>query len=83
MPAKPSQFRALSDDELFRLLHKIGFANNWPVSVKVQFEATGRLIAALKEFKRSSDRSARALIMLTVVLVVLTGVLVWLTLRLN
>jgi hypothetical protein len=50
--------------------------------VNVQFEATARLIAALKEFKASSDRSARALILLTVVLVVLTAVLVWLTIEL-
>jgi hypothetical protein len=82
-PTKPSQLRGLTDDELFRLLHKVAFANDWSLDVKVQFEATSRLIAALKEFKRSSDRAAGALVFLTVVLVVLTGVIVWLTAELE
>ena len=48
-------------------------------TLKVQFEATARLIEALKGFKASSDRSARVVICLTGVLVALTGVLVILT----
>lgn len=78
-PTRPSELTALADEDLFRLLRKVAFANQWPFDAKVQFEATGRLIAALKEFKKSSDRTGRALIFLTLVLVVLTGVLVWLT----
>jgi hypothetical protein len=81
-PNKPSELTALTDDDLFRLLRKIAFANNWPFDAKVQFEATGRLIAALKEFKQSSDRSATVMIVLTIVLIGLTGVLVWLTVEL-
>ena len=47
------------------------------------FELERRLIAALTEFKRSSDRAAAALVFLTIVLVVLTGVIVWLTAELE
>jgi hypothetical protein len=67
---------------LFRLLQKVAFANNWQFVAKVQFEAAARLIAALKDFKSSSERSDRVLIFLTVVLIALTGVLVWLTVEL-
>lgn len=81
-PNKPSELSGQTDDELFRLLRKVAFSNNWPFDAKVQFEATARLIAALKDFKESSDRTGRWLIFLTVVLVVLTGVLVWLTTKL-
>jgi hypothetical protein len=63
-------------------LQKIAFANKWPFDAKVQFAATARLVAALKDFKASSDRSAKVLIGLTVVLIVLTGVIVWLTVEL-
>jgi hypothetical protein len=79
VPERPSQLAALSDSDLFRLLQKVAFANNWQFDTKVQFEATGRLIAALTDFKKSSDRAATVLIFLTLALVVLTGVLVWLT----
>ena len=64
------------------MLQKVAFSNKWPFDAKVQFEATARLIAALKDFKRSSDRASGALIFLTLVLVVLTAVLVWLTVEL-
>jgi hypothetical protein len=66
-PNRPSQLRALTDDELFRMLHKVAFANDWKIDTKIQFEATARLIAALKDFKRSSDRAALALVVLTLV----------------
>jgi len=82
VPAKPSELGSLTDEELFRLLQKVAFANNWQFDAKVQFEAMARLIAALKDFKSSSDRSDRAVIFLTLVLVALTGVLVWLTVEL-
>ncbi len=82
MPDKPSELTALTDEQLFRLLRKVAFANHWSFDTKVQFEATARLIAALKDFKTSSDRSAAVLIFLTVVLVILTAVLVWLTVEL-
>jgi hypothetical protein len=82
VPEKPTELTSLTDDELFRLLQKVAFANLWQFEAKVQFEATARLIAALKAFKASSDRSDRVLIFLTLVLIALTGVLVWLTLEL-
>lgn len=82
IPTKPSELTSLTDDELFRLLQKVAFANQWPFDGKVQFEATARLIKALKDFKASSDRSAKALIGLTIVLVILTAVIVWLTVEL-
>lgn len=83
VPEKPSELTSLNDEELFQLLRKVAFANNWKFDVKVQFEATARLISALKDFKASSDRSARVLIMLTLALVGLTVVLVWLTVKLQ
>jgi hypothetical protein len=73
---------ALSDEDLFALLRKAAFANHWSFDTKVQFEATARLIAALRAFKKSSDRSATVMIVLTLVLIVLTAVLVWLTVEL-
>jgi hypothetical protein len=81
-PNRPSELALLTDEDLFRLLHKVAFANKWPFDAKVQFEATARLIAALKDFKASSDRSAKVLIGLTVVLIILTAVIVWLTVEL-
>lgn len=83
VPERPSELASLSDEQLFRLLRKVAFANRWQFDTKVQFEAASRLIVSLKDFKKSSDRSARALIWLTLVLVGLTLVLIWLTLRLN
>ena len=74
-PTKPSELTGLSDEELFKTLRKVAYANKWPLDAKVQFEAMARLIAALKW-------SSRWLIGLTVVLAVLTTVLVSLTLRL-
>jgi len=82
-PSKPSQLRALTDDELFRMLRKVAFANHWPLNAKVEYEATARLIAALKDFRRSSDRAAALLVVLTIALVVLTAVIVWLTAELE
>jgi hypothetical protein len=82
IPTRPSELTTLNDTELFRLLRKVAFANQWTFDTKVQFEATSRLIDALKDFKASSDRSGRILIFLTVVLIVLTAVLVWLTIEL-
>jgi hypothetical protein len=79
LPNRPSELTSLADEDLFQLLRKVAFANRWPFDSQVQFEATGRLIAALKDFKASSDRSGRILIYLTVVLIVLTVVLVVLT----
>jgi hypothetical protein len=80
-PEKPSELTAMSDEEMFRLLHKVAFANLWRVDTKIQFEATARLIAALKDFKTSSDRAADRISALTVVLIALTVVLVVLAIR--
>jgi hypothetical protein len=83
IPTKPSELTALSDEEMFRVLHKTGFANKWPVDAKIQFEATARLIAALKDFRRSSDRASKVMIVLTILIAALTVVLVWLTASLD
>jgi hypothetical protein len=82
VPTRPSELAGLSDAQLFRLLRKVAFANEWRFDTKVQFEAASRLIAALKDFKDAADRAARFVIGLTIVLVILTAVLVWLTTRL-
>jgi hypothetical protein len=78
-PSKPSELRALPDEELYRLFRKLAFANTWPFHAMFEMELRARLIAALKDFKQASDRSARVLIVLTAVIGVLTVVLVWLT----
>lgn len=83
MPTKPSQLVGLSDEDMFRMLRKVAFANKWQLDAKVQFEATARLIAALKDFKRASDFASKVLIGLTAMIVVLTVVLVWLTVQLD
>jgi hypothetical protein len=83
MPTKASELRDMSDEQLFRLVRRVGVENRWPISAKVEFEATGRLISALKDFKRTSAITAWVLIFLTVVLVGLTVAVVWLTYRLN
>ncbi len=59
-PNKPSELTALSDEALFGLLQKVAFSNQWQLDAKIQFEATARLIAAMKGFKKSSDRAAVA-----------------------
>lgn len=80
----------MTDDDLFRILRKVAFANQWQFNEKVRFEAEARLIAALKAFKESSDRTGRwligltiALVALTVILVLLTIAIVWLTTELD
>lgn len=90
IPDRPSQLIALDDDDMWRLLRKVAFANQWAFDTKVRFEAEARLISALKDFKRSSDRTGRwligltiALVALTVILVVLTITIVWLTTQLD
>ena len=69
----------MSDEELFRIIRRVGVDNLWPFSAKVEFEATGRVISALKDFKRTSAITAWVLIFLTVVLVVLTVAILRLT----
>ena len=59
-PNTPSQLIALSDEELFRLVRKLSFANRWPVSEQVQFEATGRQIEAIDELLAETKRTNRA-----------------------
>jgi hypothetical protein len=46
-------------------------------------EMTRRLTVALREFQAASDRASRWLIRLTILLVVLTAVIVWLTYELS
>src|SRR5262249_8939933 len=78
-PTRPSELAALTDEQMFRLLQKMAFANRIDVYDKVKFEADGRLIAALTAFKSEaasaaerSDRGARRRRVATWVLVALT-----------
>lgn len=80
-PGKPSELRAIPLDELAATYRKSAFANLHPFSAMVEQEATFRLIASLEAFQKAADRSARTLNRLTVVLIVLTAVLVWYTIR--
>jgi hypothetical protein len=81
-PSKPSELRQTSDEELATVYRRMAYANRHPFDRMVEQELSIRLMAALVGFKRASDRASAVLIGLTVVLVVLTGVLVWLTTRL-
>jgi hypothetical protein len=78
-PNKPSELTALGDEEMFRLLRKVAFANQWPISSKVQFEAMARFMVALNAFKAESERTGQRLVALTIALVVLTIILIGLT----
>jgi hypothetical protein len=80
-PSKPSELRAMPDEELFRFYRKLAFSNRYPFDRMVELELTMRLIMALESFKGAADRSARTLNVLTFVLVVLTIVLIVLTVR--
>ncbi len=82
-PDVPSQLRGLPNDAFFRLWRKLAFAGKYPFDRMVEHELRTRMIVSMTDFKKASDRASRVLIALTVVLVVLTGVLVWLTFRLN
>ena len=81
-PNKPSELRQLTNDELFRAWRRLLYSSGASHDRMVEHELTTRLIVALGDFKKSSDRAAKAIIGLTFVLVALTVVLVWLTLRL-
>lgn len=78
-PSRPSELRRLTDEELAVVYRKVAYANQHPFDAKVEQELSIRLVAALVGFRRASDRASRVLIGLTVVLIVLTAVLVWLT----
>jgi hypothetical protein len=80
-PSKPSELRQTSDEELATVYRRMAYANRYPFDRMAEQELSIRLMAALGGFKRTSDRASAVLIGLTVVLVVLTGVLVWLTTR--
>jgi diacylglycerol kinase len=77
----PEDIARMSDEEFF--VYWRGKARGWHAEAQIRHELTTRLIRAYTDFKRASDRTSRVLIFLTVVLVVLTGVLVWLTARLH
>ena len=81
-PAKPSELRALTNEQLATLYRKLAYANKYPFDTMVERELAVRLVDALVAFKKSSDRTARWVIGLTVVLVAMTAVLIWLTTRL-
>jgi hypothetical protein len=69
----PEELRDLSDDEIaVEAMNPVGIE-----SKNARVEMDRRLIVALKNSKRSADRAALVLIVLTVVLVVLTIVLIW------
>jgi hypothetical protein len=88
MPTSPSELQDMSDEAVFAMLRKVAFANAWDDGAKVQFEAMARSVEALREFRDGARRNAHATFFLTAVLVLLililiamTGVLVWLTTR--
>jgi len=88
MPTRPSELRDMPDDDVFAMLRKIAFASAWDDSAKVQFEAMARSTKALREFRDGARRNAHAtfflagvLILLILILIAMTGVLVWLTTR--
>jgi hypothetical protein len=80
-PGKPSELRTFPDEELFREVRRLGYANLWPQSSMAQYEMQARLILATKSFKKAAERSSLILSVLTCVLVVLTIVLVVYTVR--
>jgi hypothetical protein len=80
-PDKPSELRSIPDDELAETYRKSAFANRHPFSAMIEREMSFRLIAALKDFKKAADRSARTLNLLTVALVLLTAALVFYAVR--
>jgi len=88
MPTRPSGLRDMPDDEVLAMLRKIAFAGGWDDADKVRFEATARTITALREFREGATRAAHAtffltalLVLLMLILLAMTGVLVWLTTR--
>jgi hypothetical protein len=69
----PGELRSLSDDRIMvEAMHWNGIA-----SKNARAEMDRRLIVALKESKRSTDRFGRIVVGLTLVLVVLTVVLIF------
>jgi len=82
IPAQPSDWAALTDDEFFRLRRKIEHENRWRFDLMIQNELASRLIHALALTRASSDAAAKRLAWLTVVLVVLTVVIAGFTIAL-
>lgn len=82
-PDTPSGLRGMSDDDLAKLFRKFSYANAYTPFNKVEHELSFRLLASLHEFRRAADRSSGVLILLTVVLVVLTAAILWLTYQLD
>ena len=80
-PNKPSELRALSNDELATGYRKLAFGGRYPFDRMFEMEAEFRLISSLADAKAAADRSARVLNVLTLVLVVLTLVLVVVAVR--
>lgn len=72
VPQSREGWQALSEDELFT----VALSGQ---SGATQHEISRRLIVALREFKESADRSSRSLVLLTRVLVLLTGAILALT----
>lgn len=73
IPKTPDQWAGLTDTELFQAATESGMVQT---SDQARFEANRRLIVALIDFKKSSDRAGRRLFWLTVAIVVLTAALV-------
>lgn len=82
-PSTPSELRRLSDDELAVVYRKVAYGGRFAFDRMVEQELAIRLVRSLREFKRAADRSSLVLIWLTVVLVVLTAAILWLTYRLD
>ena len=80
-PAKPSELRNLSDEDLATDYRKLAFGGHYPFDRMFEMEVEFRLIEALSAAKRAADRSAKILNVLTLVLVALTVVLVVIAVR--
>ncbi len=83
--AHADDWAALTDEELMDLVAPStqGHGNVYLSHATAgHVEMTRRLVVALRDFKASSDQTARRLVWLTIVLVVMTGVIAWFTVEL-
>jgi hypothetical protein len=65
------------DRELFAIARKLGYANQLPVARLIEMEVAFRHMIALKTSSRRMEVLTLLIALLTLAVVVLTGVLVW------
>jgi hypothetical protein len=73
----PSQLRDAPDDDLFKFWRKLAFGGKYPFDRMVEMEIRFRHIKAMKTSSRRMEILTGVIVVLTVALVVLTGVLAW------